>query len=83
MLRDFQEAMEGVKKHLFGRTQPNNYLFIGEKIGNRFSPKMDHLVCFLPGTLALAHSQGKLEQGTLFYYYCSKYQIIFKMLKCH
>ena len=27
MLRDFQEAMEGVKKHLFGRTQPNNYLF--------------------------------------------------------
>ena len=63
MLKDFQEAMDGVKKHLFGRTKPNNYLFVGEKVGNRFSPKMDHLVCFLPGTVALAHSEGKLSQG--------------------
>ncbi len=51
MVQDFQESMEGVKKHLFGFTQPNNFLFVGEKVGSRFSPKMDHLVCFLPGTL--------------------------------
>lgn len=23
-----------------------------------FNPKMDHLVCFLPGTLALGHANG-------------------------
>ena len=63
MLQDFKVAMEGVKKHLFGRTKPNNYLIVGEKIGSRFSPKMDHLVCFLPGTIALAHSVGQLDQG--------------------
>ena len=27
--------------------------FVGELIGGSFSPKMDHLVCFLPGNLAL------------------------------
>ena len=63
MLEDFKTAMKGVKKHLFGRTKPNNYLIVGEKIGNRFSPKMDHLVCFLPGTIALAHSIGQLDEG--------------------
>ena len=51
MVQDFQESMEGVKKHLFGYTEPNKFLFVGEKVGSRFSPKMDHLVCFLPGTL--------------------------------
>ena len=64
MLDDFKTAMKGVKKHLFGRTKPNNYLIVGEKIGNRFSPKMDHLVCFLPGTIALAHSIGQLDEGS-------------------
>lgn len=65
MLEDFKTAMKGVKKHLFGRTKPNNYLIVGEKIGNRFSPKMDHLVCFLPGTIALAHSVGQLDKEWL------------------
>lgn len=27
--------------------------FVGELIAGSFSPKMDHLVCFLPGNLAL------------------------------
>lgn len=58
MLDDFRTAMDGVQKHLFGYTQPNHFLIVGERIGSRFSPKMDHLVCFLPGTLALAvHSK--------------------------
>jgi len=65
MLEDFKTAMKGVKKHLFGRTKPNNYLIVGEKIGSRFSPKMDHLVCFLPGTIALAHSIGQLDEEWL------------------
>ena len=28
---------------------------------------MDHLVCFLPGTIALAHSIGQLDEEALFY----------------
>ena len=67
MLEDFRTSMEGVKKHLFGYTQPNNFLFVGERIGTRFSPKMDHLVCFLPGTLALAVHNNQLSSDWLDY----------------
>ena len=28
----------------------------------RISPKMDHLVCFLPGVLALGATRGKTER---------------------
>uniref|UniRef100_A0A0K0FJE2 alpha-1,2-Mannosidase n=1 Tax=Strongyloides venezuelensis TaxID=75913 RepID=A0A0K0FJE2_STRVS len=60
MLRDdFVRAMESVKKNLIKYSVPNNYLYIGELInGDSFSPKMDHLVCFLAGTLALAQKNG-------------------------
>lgn len=67
MIEDFRSSMEGVKKHLFGYTQPNNFLFVGERIGSRFSPKMDHLVCFLPGTLALAVHNNQLSSEWLSY----------------
>lgn len=67
MVQDFQEAMDGVKKHLFGYTEPNRYLFVGEKVGSRFNPKMDHLVCYLPGTIALAVSEKKLTREWLGY----------------
>ena len=42
------------------RTSPNNLLFIGEILGGGkdFKPKMDELVCFLAGTLALGHHNG-------------------------
>ncbi|CAM9931533.1 unnamed protein product, partial [Hapterophycus canaliculatus] len=32
--------------------------FVGELVDDTFSAKMDHLVCFLPGTLALGYLQG-------------------------
>ena len=34
---------------------PHNYTFIGELLMGTFSPKMDHLVCFYPGNLALGY----------------------------
>ncbi|XP_077398995.1 endoplasmic reticulum mannosyl-oligosaccharide 1,2-alpha-mannosidase [Vanacampus margaritifer] len=57
LLEDYIEAINGVKKHLVRQTGPHKLTFVGELSHNRFSPKMDHLVCFLPGTLALgAHN---------------------------
>ncbi|KAG0279847.1 mannosyl-oligosaccharide alpha-1,2-mannosidase [Linnemannia exigua] len=58
----FDHAMTGVKKHLLGRTIPNDLLFVGEisKYSPQdLSPKMDHLVCFLGGTMALSSTEGK------------------------
>ena len=57
----YDEAIAGVKKHLVGRTIPNHLLFVGEisKYNPKnLTPKMDHLVCFLGGTLALGSTSG-------------------------
>ncbi|XP_071337940.1 mannosidase, alpha, class 1B, member 1b isoform X2 [Trachinotus anak] len=57
LLEDYLQAIEGVKKNLLQTSSPNGLTFVGEVSHGQFSPKMDHLVCFLPGTLALgAHS---------------------------
>ncbi|KAJ2393899.1 mannosyl-oligosaccharide alpha-1,2-mannosidase [Coemansia sp. RSA 2603] len=61
-LADYQAAMEGVKKHLVARSTHLNLTFVGELVDlpePRFSPKMDHLVCFLPGNLALGATMGR------------------------
>uniref|UniRef100_A0A3B3Z3X8 alpha-1,2-Mannosidase n=1 Tax=Poecilia mexicana TaxID=48701 RepID=A0A3B3Z3X8_9TELE len=58
LLEDYLQAVEGVKKHLVRQTGPGRLTFIGELSHNRFNPKMDHLVCFLPGTLALGVHSG-------------------------
>ncbi|XP_022046700.2 endoplasmic reticulum mannosyl-oligosaccharide 1,2-alpha-mannosidase isoform X1 [Acanthochromis polyacanthus] len=58
LLEDYLQAIEGVKKHLVRKTGPNMFTFIGELSHNRFNAKMDHLVCFLPGTLALGAHNG-------------------------
>ena len=55
---DYVDAMSGAKKHLVKYSQPNNLLFVGELLGEHFSPKMDALACFLPGTLALGYMNG-------------------------
>ncbi|KAF9918501.1 mannosyl-oligosaccharide alpha-1,2-mannosidase [Lobosporangium transversale] len=58
----YDHAIAGVKKHLIGRTIPNHLLFIGEIFKyspSNLSPKMDHLVCFLGGTMALASTEGR------------------------
>ncbi|XP_069791897.1 endoplasmic reticulum mannosyl-oligosaccharide 1,2-alpha-mannosidase-like isoform X2 [Narcine bancroftii] len=58
LLEDYLQAIEGVKKNLIRKSEPNKLTFVGELSHNQFSPKMDHLVCFLPGTLALGAHHG-------------------------
>lgn len=56
---DYAEAVDGMLHLLVKKSQPNNLVFVGELLSGRsFSPKMDHLVCYLPGTLALGHHYG-------------------------
>ncbi|XP_008283380.1 mannosidase, alpha, class 1B, member 1b [Stegastes partitus] len=57
-LEDYLQAIEGVKKNLLQKSSPNGLTFVGELSHGQFSPKMDHLVCFLPGTLALGAHNG-------------------------
>ncbi|GAO15526.1 hypothetical protein UVI_02020640 [Ustilaginoidea virens] len=60
----WDEALEGVRKHLVTYTEPSGYTIIGERpdgLDGDLSPKMDHLVCFMPGTIALAATGGLPE----------------------
>ncbi|CAN1249107.1 Mannosyl-oligosaccharide 1,2-alpha-mannosidase MNS3 [Linum perenne] len=57
----YTEAMKGVRHRLVKKSIPNGLVFVGELPygpNGAFSPKMDHLVCFLPGTLALGATKG-------------------------
>ncbi|KAD7117845.1 hypothetical protein R6Q59_005132 [Mikania micrantha] len=57
----YLEAVKGVKHLLVRKSKPNGLVFVGELpegVDGGFSPKMDHLVCFLPGTLALGATNG-------------------------
>ncbi|KAG0346822.1 hypothetical protein BG004_000743 [Podila humilis] len=65
----FDRAIGGVKKHLLGRTIYKNLLFVGEinmAHPETLSPKMDHLVCFLGGTMALSSAEGHSLDPTTF-----------------
>jgi mannosyl-oligosaccharide alpha-1,2-mannosidase len=58
----WNETMVGMKKHLITYSFPHNFTVLGERpygLKGNISPKMDHLVCFLPGTIALATTKGK------------------------
>ncbi len=44
---------KGIQSKLVRQTKPNNLTYVGELLSNTFSAKMDHLVCFLPGNIAL------------------------------
>ncbi|XP_077088848.1 endoplasmic reticulum mannosyl-oligosaccharide 1,2-alpha-mannosidase isoform X1 [Siphateles boraxobius] len=58
LLEDYLQAVEGVKKNLLRQSSPSKLTFVGELSNGRLNPKMDHLVCFLPGTLALGAHNG-------------------------
>jgi len=59
-LHDYQTSVAGIRKHLVQHTHGSLKLtYVGElNRGGSVSPKMDHLVCFLPGTLALGVHYG-------------------------
>lgn len=59
--RQYDQAVSGIRKWLVGHTYPGNLTFIGEIDLNNpteLSPKMDHLVCFIAGNLALGATEG-------------------------
>ncbi|KAK0618392.1 family 47 glycosyl hydrolase [Bombardia bombarda] len=61
----WREALQGVRKHLITYTEPSQFTIIAERpsgLNGDLSPKMDHLVCFMPGTIALAATGGLTEQ---------------------
>jgi endoplasmic reticulum Man9GlcNAc2 1,2-alpha-mannosidase len=60
----WHESMAGIRKHLVTYTKRTGFTIVGERPGGidkDLSPKMDHLVCFLPGTIALAVTEGLTE----------------------
>lgn len=57
----WSEALAGIQKHLVTSTKNSKLQFVAELptgIGGTLSPKMDHLVCFLPGSIALGATGG-------------------------
>ncbi|XP_041346922.1 LOW QUALITY PROTEIN: endoplasmic reticulum mannosyl-oligosaccharide 1,2-alpha-mannosidase-like [Gigantopelta aegis] len=69
----YLDSVQGIQEVLLSHSEPNKLTFIGEKRG-RFSPKMDHLVCFIGGVLALGAHHGlpssHLELGKELTYTC-------------
>eukprot|EP00039_Didymoeca_costata_P019683 m.338531 g.338531 ORF g.338531 m.338531 type:complete len:619 (-) comp18457_c0_seq1:83-1939(-) len=57
----YMESVSGIFEHLVKESEPNKLTFIAELINGGIKNKMDHLVCFLPGTLALGHHHGLPE----------------------
>jgi mannosyl-oligosaccharide alpha-1,2-mannosidase len=61
----WEQALAGIQKHLVASTKHSKLQFIAELpqgIGGPLSPKMDHLVCFLPGSIALGATEGRTEK---------------------
>ncbi|CAI6342036.1 unnamed protein product [Periconia digitata] len=57
----WDEALAGVKKHLLTYSRDQQFTVLAERpngIDGHLHPKMDHLVCFMPGTIALAVTEG-------------------------
>nr|ATB19471.1 putative MNS3 [Thuja plicata] len=64
----YDEAIKGVKNRLIQKSIPKGLVFVGELPSGQdgsFYPKMDHLVCFLPGTLALGATRGLTKQRAM------------------
>ena len=57
----WKQALAGVRKHLIAYTREAHLMILGERpngLDRELLPKMDHLVCFMPGTIALATTEG-------------------------
>jgi endoplasmic reticulum Man9GlcNAc2 1,2-alpha-mannosidase len=58
----WDEALMGIRKHLITYSKDARLTVLAERpdgLQHRLLPKMDHLVCFMPGTIALAATSGK------------------------
>ena len=57
----WNQALSGVRKHLITYSKISNFTVLAERpdgLEAKLSPKMDHLVCFMPGTIALGATGG-------------------------
>ena len=57
----WEEALVGIRKHLITYSKNARLTVLGERqsgLDGPLSPKMDHLACFLPGTIALGATGG-------------------------
>ncbi|EGC42817.1 mannosyl-oligosaccharide 1,2-alpha-mannosidase [Histoplasma capsulatum var. duboisii H88] len=57
----WNEALMGIREHLVTYTKHASLTVIGERpngLKHELVPKMDHLVCFMPGTISLAATGG-------------------------
>ncbi|KAJ4370676.1 mannosyl-oligosaccharide alpha-1,2-mannosidase [Neocucurbitaria cava] len=57
----WEESLAGAKKHLLTYSKHSHFTVLAERptgLEGHLHPKMDHLVCFLPGTIALAATGG-------------------------
>ncbi|KAG8525461.1 uncharacterized protein KY384_009105 [Bacidia gigantensis] len=57
----WSESLAGIRKHLITYSNTSHLTVLAERPSNlegAISPKMDHLVCFMPGTIALATTGG-------------------------
>jgi hypothetical protein len=57
----WEESLAGIKKHLITYSYPSNFTILAERpwgLEGKLEPKMDHLVCFMPGALALSTTGG-------------------------
>ncbi|KAF2474985.1 mannosyl-oligosaccharide 1,2-alpha-mannosidase [Lindgomyces ingoldianus] len=57
----WNEALAGVKKHLITYSKDSHFTVLAERpagLDGHLHPKMDHLVCFMPGTIALSATGG-------------------------
>jgi hypothetical protein len=58
----WDQSLAGIQKHLITYSKNANLTILGERpqgLDHPIEPKMDHLVCFMPGTIALGATQGK------------------------
>ena len=49
----YDKSIQGLHDELLVRSTPSGLLYVAEKVKGTLKHKMDHLVCFLSGTLAL------------------------------
>ncbi|MCJ1307798.1 mannosyl-oligosaccharide alpha-1,2-mannosidase [Agyrium rufum] len=57
----WNQALRGVRKHLITYSEDAHFTILAERptgLDDEISPKMDHLVCFMPGTIALGATEG-------------------------
>lgn len=57
----YDQTVDAIQKYLVTRSEPNGLVYIGEIMAGSpdiIYPKMDHLVCFIGGMLALGATEG-------------------------